>query len=35
MGKRATEKIQKGEIKMADKNCSTFLEAIQFQSKSA
>lgn len=34
MGKGSTEKIQKEEIKMADKNCPTFLEAIEFQSKS-
>lgn len=34
MGKGSTEKIQKEEIKMADKNCPTFLEVIEFQSKS-
>lgn len=34
MGKGSTEKIQKEEIKMADKNCPAFLEAIEFQSKS-
>ena len=34
MGERSTEKIQNGEVKMADKYCSTFLEVIEFQSKS-